>query len=246
MARRKRKDDVPDWTAPEFDEVGYMRTEIRAARAAVATIAWALVGAAVSFLLYPVHPALAFFAGIMVGFGLYFFLPMIGISIDAFKRRDWSGHGITYFFSWLAFWILLLNPPFGDFTTPTIQAISVSPYHTGYTGGLSCLPLVGGAVVVPQNPPNDSAYVLFRATDNGGIASLQVNVTPVGSAQPPFELTPIPLSGLSRCRNHTSEPYPGGTYSVSFKFGPASTYRAIVAARDPSGHIAAYTFDIHD
>src|SRR5436189_273165 len=67
MARRKRKDDVPDWTAPEFDEVGYMRTEIGAARAAVATIAWALVGAAVSFLLYSVHPALAFFSGILVG-----------------------------------------------------------------------------------------------------------------------------------------------------------------------------------
>src|SRR5437660_10693918 len=244
MARRKRKDDVPDWTAPEFDEVGYMRKEIGAARAAVATIAWAVVGAAVSFLLYSVHPALAFFAGVLVGFGLYFFLPMIGISVDAFKRRDWTGHGITYFFSWLAFWILLLNPPFGDFTTPTIQAISVSPYQTGYTGGLSCLPLVGGAVFLPQNPPNDSVYVLFRATDNVGIASLQVNVTPVGSAQPPFELTPIPLSGLSRCRNHTSEPYPGGTYSVSFKFGPASTYRVIVAARDPSGHVAAYTFDI--
>ncbi len=246
MARRKRKDEPTDWVAPEFDEVGYMRTEIQAAKTAVLTIAWAAVGAIVSFLLYSVNAALAFFAGIAVAVGLYYVLPFLGISVKGFKRRDWTGHGITYFFSWLAFWILLLNPPFGDFTTPTIQAISVSPYHTGYTGGLSCLPLVGGAVFVPQNPPNDSVYVLFRATDNVGIASLQVNVTPVGSAQPPFELTPIPLSGLSRCRNHTSEPYPGGTYSVLFKFGPASTYRVIVAARDPSGHIAAYTFDIHD
>jgi len=246
MARRKRKDEPTDWVAPDFDEVGYMRTEIQAAKTAVLTIAWAAVGAIVSFLLYSVNAALAFFAGIAVAVGLYYVLPFLGISVKGFKRRDWTGHGITYFFSWLAFWILLLNPPFGDFTTPTIQAISVSPYQTGYTGGLSCLPLVGGAVFVQQNPPNDSVYVLFRATDNVGIASLQVNVTPVGSAQPPFELTPIPLSGLSRCRNHTSEPYPGGTYSVSFKFGPASTYRVIVAARYPSGHIAAYTFDIHD
>src|SRR5205809_2250485 len=245
MARRKRKDDVPDWTAPEFDEVGYMRTEIGAARAAVATIAWALVGAAVSFLLYSVHPALAFFAGILVGFGLYFFLPMIGISIDAFKRRDWTGHGITYFFSWLAFWILLLNPPIGECTSPTILAISVSPVHTGYTGYLACLPLVGGAVTVPLTLGNASVYVLFRATDNVGLASLQVNVTPGGSSQPPFEPTPTPLFGLSRCRNHTYEVYPGGTYSVVFVFA-ASTYRITIAARDPSGHTAAYTFDIRD
>ena len=38
MARRKRKDDEPDWVAPDFDEVGYMRRELEGARAAVATI----------------------------------------------------------------------------------------------------------------------------------------------------------------------------------------------------------------
>src|SRR5438034_5167951 len=179
MARRKRKDDVPDWTAPEFDEVGYMRTEIGAARAAVATIAWALVGAAVSFLLYSVHPALAFFAGILVGFGLYFFLPMIGISIDAFKRRDWSGHGITYFFSWLAFWIILLNPPFSDHVPPTIQGITVSPYYSGYTGDLLCLPPAGS---VSMGPSNDSLYILFRATDNVGLRSVEVRAAPQGSS----------------------------------------------------------------
>src|SRR5256712_10127734 len=135
-----------------------------AARAAVATIAWAVVGAVVSFLLYSIHPALAFFAGILVGFGLYFFLPMIGISIDAFKRRDWTGHGITYFFSSLAFRIILLNPPFGDFTNPTIQTVSVSPFHPGYTGPLSCLPLVTRAVTITLHPPHPSAYRLGRGS----------------------------------------------------------------------------------
>ena len=173
MARRKRKDEPTDWVAPDFDEVGYMRTEIQAAKTAVLTIAWAAVGAIVSFLRYSVNAALAFFAGIGVAFGLYYVLPYLGIAVKGFKRRDWTGHGITYFFSWLAFWILLLNPPFGDFTTPT------------------------------------------------------------------------PLFGLSRCRNHTSEVYPGGTYSVVFVFA-ASTYRVTIAARDPSGHTAAYTFDIRD
>src|SRR5207244_5027518 len=99
-----------DWVAPDFDEVGYMRKEIEGARAAVATIAWAVIGALVAFGLYSVLPALAFFAGIAVGFGMYFVFPLIGIKTESFKRRDWIGHGITYFFSWLAFWIILLNP----------------------------------------------------------------------------------------------------------------------------------------
>ena len=71
MARRKRKEDAPDWVAPDFDEVGYMRKEIEGARAAVATIAWAVIGALVAFGLYSVLPALAFFAGIAVGFGMF-------------------------------------------------------------------------------------------------------------------------------------------------------------------------------
>src|SRR5438128_689831 len=65
MARRKRKDDEPDWVAPDFDEVGYTRRELEGARAAVATIGWAVIGALVAFALYSVLPVLAFFAGCM-------------------------------------------------------------------------------------------------------------------------------------------------------------------------------------
>ena len=89
MARRKRKDDTPAWVAPDFDEVGFMRREIEGARAAVATIAWAVVGALVGFALYSVLPVLAFFGGIAVGFGMYFIFPLLGFKTESFKRRDW-------------------------------------------------------------------------------------------------------------------------------------------------------------
>src|SRR5205823_737550 len=123
MARRKRKDDVPDWTAPEFDEVGYMRTEIGAARAAVATIAWALVAGA-------------------------------------------------------------------------------------------------GALTSNLAPPDTSACVLFRASDNVGLASVQVEGAPHGQAA--FVLNATPQTGSSRCAHHTTETYPGGTYNVSFVFNASS------------------------
>ena len=244
MARRKRKDDVPDWSPPDFDDVGYMRAEMTTARAAVITIAWAAVGAIVAFLLYSVNPALAFFAGIAVAFGLYYVLPFLGISVSGFKRRDWMSHGITYFFSWLAFWILLLNPPFGDFTTPTIQGITVSPFQSGnLSGELSCLPVVDGKVSIPLSAPNNSAYILFRATDNVRLTSLEVNVTPAGVGPTSFSLTPVLQSGYSRCSGHTSELYPGGTYNVSFLFS-ASSYHVKITARDPGGLTATEEFTI--
>jgi len=246
MARRKRKDDEPEWTAPEFDEVGYMRTEIEAARAAVIVIAWAVVGAFVAFLLTSVHPALAFVAGIAVAFGLYFVFPILGINISGFKRRDWTSHGFVYFFSWLAFWILLLNPPFGDFTPPSIQAVSVSPYYVGYltnaSHSLSCLPLVSGSVSVPFTGSNNSFYVLFRATDNVGLRSLSVSAVPQGTGQN-LTLTPTLETGNSRCAGHRLEPYPAGTYN--FSFVPAiSAYSITIVAVDMSGLGSSESFTI--
>src|SRR5207244_5996353 len=136
-----------------------------------------------------------------------------------------------------------LNPPFGDFTNPTIQAVSVSPFHPGYTGTLSCLPLVAGAVTIKLNPPNTSAYVLFRASDNVGLASVQVEVTPNGQAA--FVLNATPHTGSSRCANHTTETYPGGTYNVSFVFN-ASPYVAPIVGRARTGRAATASRPLSD
>ncbi len=235
MARRKRREEEADWVAPDFDEVEYMRREVRGTQAAVATILWAIVGAIVAFLLYSVLPALAFFAGIAVGFGLYFILPLFGIKTDAFKRRDWTGHGITYFFSWLAFWIILLNPPFGDFTDPTIQGIAVSPYTLGYTGDLPCLVPSGGQVAVPMGPSNNSIYVLLRATDNSGLATLEVTVTP--ASQTGFVVSWNPVVGKSQCKGHTDQDYPAGSYNVTFA-QTVSSYTLTIVATDRVGRTA--------
>jgi len=242
MARRKRKDDEPDWVAPDFDEVGYMRRELEGARAAVATIGWAVIGALVAFALYSVLPVLAFFAGIAVGAGMYFVFPLIGIKTDAFKRRDWIGHGFTYFFSWLAFWIILLNPPFSDHTDPTIQGISVSPYTPGYldniTHSLECA--APGSLPLSMNG-NTSIYILFRASDNVGLRSLVVQVAP--NPGTPFVVTPTPVPGLNRCAGHRTESYLGGTYNATFPVA-ASAYAITILAVDTSGLSAAVGFQV--
>jgi hypothetical protein len=232
MARRKRKDDEPEWVAPEFDEVAYMRTEIEAARTAVITIGWALLGALISFLLYSVNAVLAFFGGIGVGFGLYFMLPLIGISVTPFKRKDWIGHGITYFFSWLAFWILFLNPPFGDVTLPTIQAISAASYSGSDIQPLTCVGAASGHIDIAMEG-NTSIFVLFRATDNVRLSRLQVTVSPSGTGTP-FSPTPTDISGDENdCRGFTGT-YPGGTFNVTFDRS-ASSFAVMIVAEDASG-----------
>jgi len=239
MARRKRKDDTPDWVAPDFDEVGYMRREIEGARAAVATIAWAVIGALVGFALYSVLPVLAFFGGIAVGFGMYFIFPLLGFKTESFKRRDWIGHGVTYFFSWLAFWIILLNPPFSDHTPPTIQGISLSPYHSGYAGDLSCLS--AGVGSVSMGAINNSLYILFRASDNVGLRNVEVQAAPQGST--PFVVAPTLVAGQNnQCAGHRQETYAGGTYNATLPY--ATRYDITIVATDTSGLSAGVAFEI--
>src|SRR6267378_1869833 len=211
-------------------------TDVKRNATVAPTIAWAAVRPIVAFLLLSVHPALAFFAGIAVGAGMYFIFPVIGIRTEKFKRRDWTSHGITYFFSWLAFWIILLNPPFGDFVDPTIQAISVSPYRAGYNGSLACIAPVGGAVNLPLGPLNTSVYVLFRASDNVRLASVSVDVAPSTGGN--FTLVPHTVTGFNQCAGHRSELYLGGTYNVTF-VSSASSYAVTITAVDTSGRQAS-------
>jgi hypothetical protein len=239
MARRKRKDDEPDWVPPEFDEVAYMHREIQAARVAVLTIAWAVVGAIVSYLL-SANAAVAFVAGIAAAFGLYFLLPLIGIDIKPFKRKDWLGHGVTYFFSWLAFWILFLNPPFGDFTDPTIlpEWIAAGSFPSGTPAPLEipCFSLTGSSISVGTN---DTILLVFRATDNVGLSSLTVEL---GTGASKTFLTPTLVAGLpSECVGQAT--YPGGTYRATFS-SSGSTYRVTITAVDRGGRSAAVAFQV--
>ncbi len=220
VARRKRKEDEPDWTPPEFDEVAFMRKEIENAKIAVVVVAWATVGAIVGILLYAyVHPAAGFLVGLATFGGLYFVLPLIGLPIQGYKRRDWINRFGTYFFCWLAFFILLLNPPFSDHTPPSIQFEAAASYTSVGLADppahfIYCVPASASAVVNVKVGSNNTLYVLFRATDNVGIQAISVRAS---SSSAPQNLTPTDVSNrLSACSNSPNGTvYGPGTYAVN-------------------------------
>lgn len=129
-AKRRKKEEDEAFVLPEFDEVAYMKKEINAAR-----ISFVLIGLAVplAVLLWAGTVIGLWGAGFLVALAFTFFLPRIlaflpwpKVDVSQLERRDWIGHGGTFFFTWLAFWILLLNVPFSDLTNPAIVAVSVN------------------------------------------------------------------------------------------------------------------------
>ena len=146
-AAKKRKKDEEDeeFEFPEFDEAKYLRHEIELAKATFVTIVLAIP---VAVLLYSLTLAgvtiVAFFLGLGITFALpriFGLLPWPKIDLAGFERKDWFGQGGTFLFSWLAFWILLINVPFADITPPSIEGVSVnnvlvpneSSYHVVYS-----------------------------------------------------------------------------------------------------------------
>ena len=158
-----KKDKAAEWAPPEFDEVKFMHTEMRAARATIAVVLWTVPAALLSYgLTLGGIAVVAFFAGIGMMFLLKWILPIVKVDVSEYKRKDWLGHAATFFFSWLAFWILLLNPPFADLTSPTIVRVSVDGLSLGCSGGTD----------TNRTGPNVLSVV---AGDNVGVTRVTVN-----------------------------------------------------------------------
>ncbi len=232
MARRKRKEEDVVFTPPEFDDVAYMQKEIENAKIAVVVIAWAVVGAIIAFVLWEyVHPVVGFLVGLAAFGALYFLLPALGLPIHGFKRRDWFSQGTIYFFSWLAFWIIILNAPFGDHTAPVVTFMSVAGYNqvggppVG-TGGLICVPASNGGTV-HVGSGNSSVYVLFRATDNVGVTRIRVQVSSSGVTT---NATYTSVGGLvDTCAGSNGATFPQSTFAVSI---PITTNNFSVTVTD--------------
>lgn len=239
VARRKRKEEEPDWVPPEFDEVAFMRKEMENAKIAVGVVAWAVVGAIVGTLLYAyVHPAAGFFVGLATFGALYFLFPMLGLPIHGNKPRDWINRFGTYFFCWLAFFILLLNPPFGDHTYPNVQFERAATYTPVVPAdpaahSIYCVTATGSTARVGTSS-NTTLYVLFRATDNVGVRTLTARAS--SSAWPTQNLTPVDMNGAKTvCSNEDANlTYGPGSYAVKMP-SPGVPVTVTVTAKDGVG-----------
>jgi len=133
MAKKRRKsDDEPEeeyeFRPPEFDEKEFIRKELGETRSVIFTVVYAIVLGAVAGLLSAADRAFmgpAFLIAIAGMVSLKWVYPMFKIDSKAFQKRNWLGNIGTFFFTFLAIWILLLNQPFADFAKPTVKDVTV-------------------------------------------------------------------------------------------------------------------------
>ena len=148
MAKKRKKQEElkaeKDYKAPKFDKEEYMRTEVNVAKGTVYAAIMAIPLAVVAMLTLPVGgPG----GGLLIGLAgislMWFLLPMLKVNVKEFKITHWLGAISTYFFLFLAVWVMLCNPPFNDFASPAITGLEVSwdggdwePINVSETGGM--------------------------------------------------------------------------------------------------------------
>jgi len=182
MAKKRRKEEEEEFQLPEFNETEFLRKEITSAKMILLVVLLAIVAAVISYLLTLAGVVvIAFFAGLAVVLLLKYVPTVFGIDTDKLERKDWMGYGSTYFFAWLAIWVLVMNVPF-SVVAPSALTVSVNnnPVASGDTINIS----------------GSSVNITAKATDNAGISAVLIQTTAVPNQTP---MTLDSGSGLWTC-----------------------------------------------
>jgi hypothetical protein len=116
-----------DFIPPDFDEDAFIHREMVSFRTTLILFVWAIVAAAVSWAAFgALHGAqTAWLLGLGIcavfGYALRWLFPRLKADIAHFGRREWLGTAALFFFTWLAFFILAINPPISDFAPPRVE-----------------------------------------------------------------------------------------------------------------------------
>lgn len=195
MAKKRKKDkkqeEEYEFKPPEFDEREFLKKELRDTRAAIVSVGVAalfgvIAGVVTAFASGLV--ALAFFIGIAGIFSLKFIYEMLGVDIRTWTKKNWAGTVATYFFTFLAVWVLTINTPFADLTKPSIEDATLWVHDgsvlTGIvykenasTKALEWLRVDNNAKPEAGLIRASSSYrinITARITDSGGIAVAEI------------------------------------------------------------------------
>lgn len=224
----KVEEDAPFDVQP-FDEKEFIRKELISFRTTLVLFVFSVLVAGITFAVWRFAvPGIQFSLLVLIALGLgvallRFIFKAVRIDVSHWKRREWIGTFFLYFFFWLGFVLLFVNPPFTDAAAPKIEAAA-----------LPAAQAPGAAVVL-------GAYV----ADNeglGGDPGFCVHAYN-GTAPPSYES----LSGAERSACDSDwERLPGQPFWHHNESYPAGSYAVYAVAGDSTGHQATQieTFNV--
>jgi len=155
-----KKEEEYEFEMPEFDEKEFIEKEKRKAKTYFIAFAFGIAMGIISrFAWVNISPNLRWILTFLLAICSLGFLAKIfqifGVDISKFGKKEWLGSVSFYMFTWLAIFILAINPPFYDASPPKIDCVA-----------LPVIQQAGGSVLIAA-----------KITDNVAVKSASVNIT---------------------------------------------------------------------
>jgi hypothetical protein len=126
----KEKEEY-EFQMPSFDEKEFITEQKKKAKSAFISFGFGILMGIICSAIWislgdsSVKWPVTFLLGICsLGFLIKIF-QLFKIDVSTFERKDWLGTGAFYFFTFLAFFIISINPPFYDGSPPVIDTFSL-------------------------------------------------------------------------------------------------------------------------
>ena len=194
MAKKRKKgkeeEEEYEFRPPEFNEKEFILKELRDSKAVIITVIFAIAFAAGAGVISALNHDLVGISFVLVIAGILTLKPIYNlfrIDTKSFQRRTWAANIATFFFTFLAIWILSMNTPFTDYSNPVVSNVIVwvddgysvrgleytldSETHT-YTW--TELNETSPAIIIAGS--NQTINITAKVADNGRLSSVEIVV----------------------------------------------------------------------
>ncbi|MBU0684366.1 MAG: hypothetical protein ABIE25_01035 [Thermoplasmatota archaeon] len=209
MAKKRRKDKEEqedyEFRPPEFKENEFLKKELTDTRTAVLTIVYATTFGVIAGVisLNGAFVGLAFLAALVGIFTLKWFFVIAKVDTSGFAKKNWLGNIGSFFFTFLAVWVLLLNMPFSDHADPTVDKAIVwvdngttvrgIEYKLDKTQGVYSWVAINAsdnANNMILKAGNYTINITAKVSDNGDLSSVKIAIGSQSSAFVEMALVP--------------------------------------------------------
>ncbi len=214
--RKKEEEESDDFEFPEFDRMQYMKDEINKGKSVLISMALAPIFSYLSFKIFEISMEWSF-GFLLLILGIFILEPVhkfLKVDVERFGKKEYAMNWAMFFFTWLIVWIILMNPPFGDFADPTLDRFGVSVLTDPVNNTWEPLGEVGLV-----NGESYTINITARITDNVGIREDSVTIEFMGN-----------VYGMNRVDEHT--------YNITFEgvVARSNPYFFVVSMEDVNGH----------
>jgi len=138
MAKKKRKEKEPEekyeFKPPEFDERQFLIDEMSTTKRMVLLVIYGAVFGVLAgiFTIMFKNGYLGFLVLVAGAALMKFYLQLTGTDLSKFTKKTWAESAFSFFFTFLAIWLIAVNPPFYDGVGPEIRNIQLSVEVNGH------------------------------------------------------------------------------------------------------------------